>query len=133
MTPHPLILITGTILSSWKGHEGEILQLVAADDGTLVSSSLDQTISAWHSSDGSLKCNIQGPTEPVHCLSVYKDQVISSTTANRLGSHSLSDFSFSCTKLRSDSFKGIVTTMALVPLNKLVLLGADNGSITLFC
>uniref|UniRef100_A0A8D9AX21 WD repeat-containing protein 81 n=1 Tax=Cacopsylla melanoneura TaxID=428564 RepID=A0A8D9AX21_9HEMI len=128
-----LDLRTGTVLASWKGHEGEILQLVAADDGTLVSSSLDQTISAWHSNDGSLKCNIQGPTEPVHCLSVYKDQVISSTTANRLGSHSLSDYSFSCTKLRSDSFKGIVTTMALVPLNKLVLLGADNGNITLFC
>ncbi|KAI5730047.1 hypothetical protein M8J76_009407 [Diaphorina citri] len=117
-----LDLRTGTSLASWKGHEGEILQLVTADDGTLISSSLDQTISAWHTNDGSLKCNIQGPTEPVHCLSVYKDQIISSTTANRLGSHSLTDLSFSCTKLRSDSFKGIVTTMTLVPLNKLLLL-----------
>ncbi|XP_026684094.1 WD repeat-containing protein 81-like, partial [Diaphorina citri] len=61
-----LDLRTGTSLASWKGHEGEILQLVTADDGTLISSSLDQTISAWHTNDGSLKCNIQGPTEPVH-------------------------------------------------------------------
>ena len=50
---------TGMVAASWKGHEGEILQLVAANDNTLVSSSLDQTVSAWSATDGKLNFHMK--------------------------------------------------------------------------
>jgi len=85
------------------------------------------------------KCSLyfvfRGPTEPVHCLSGYDSELISGTTANRIGVHTAVDInaSFSSTRLRSDTFKGVLTAMAVLPLNRLLLLGADTGNISLLC
>ncbi|KAK4874618.1 hypothetical protein RN001_013978 [Aquatica leii] len=126
---------TGLVISTWRAHESEVLQLVAYGENTLISSSLDQVISAWNVQDGRLKFHMRGATEPVHCLNIYNNELISGTTANRIGVHTSihSDASFSSTKLRSDAFKGLLTSMAILPLNRLLLLGADNGNITLLC
>ncbi|XP_054269421.1 WD repeat-containing protein 81-like [Macrosteles quadrilineatus] len=128
-------LRTGMILAAWRGHDGEVLQLVAASDTTLVSSSLDQAVSVWNPSEGKLKFNIKGPTEPVHCVDLYGGQLVSGTTANRVGVHSSLDpaATFSSSRLRSDSFRGVLTTLQVLPLNRLLLLGADTGNITLIC
>lgn len=77
----------------------------------------------------------RGATEPIHCLSVYNSELISGSTANRIGVHTSvdADASFSSTKLRSDTFKGVLTSMAILPLNRLLLLGADSGNISLLC
>lgn len=71
--------------------------------------------------------------EPVHCLTQYEEEIISGTTANRIGVHTNinNDTSFSSTKLKSDVFKGVLTTIAVLPLNHSLLLGADTGYITL--
>ena len=68
-------------------------------------------------------------------MAVYEQQLISGTTANRIGVHSVVDATaqYSFSKLRYDAFKGVLTTMALLPLNRLLLLGADNGNINLIC
>ncbi|XP_046665135.1 WD repeat-containing protein 81 isoform X2 [Homalodisca vitripennis] len=128
-------LRTGTMLAAWKGHDGEVLQLVAVNDQTIISSSLDQAVSVWNALDGKLKFNIKGSTEPVHCLDLYGGELISGTTANRIGVHTSIDPSatFSSTRLRSDSFRGVLTTLQVLPLNRLLLLGADTGAITLIC
>ncbi|KAJ8680450.1 hypothetical protein QAD02_016237 [Eretmocerus hayati] len=126
---------TGLIIASWKGHECEILQLKAVNETTIISSSLDQTIAVWSAVDGKLKFHLKGVTEPVHCLAVFEQQLVSGTTANRIGVHPAlgkSD-SYSFSKLRQDAFKGMLTTMALLPLNRLLILGADNGNINLIC
>lgn len=77
----------------------------------------------------------RGPVEPVHCLAQHEHELISGTTANRIGVHTdiSNEASFSSIKLRSDTFKGVLTTLAVLPLNKLLLLGADTGYITLLC
>lgn len=66
---------------------------------------------------------------------MYKHQVITATTGNKIGVHSSPNDqgSFTSMKLRSDTFKGVLTSMAVLPLNRMLLLGADNGSIQLFC
>ncbi|KAH0540867.1 WD repeat-containing protein 81 isoform X1 [Cotesia glomerata] len=126
---------TGLIIASWKGHECEILQLEAVNETTIVSSSLDQTIAVWSAVDGKLKFHLKGATEPVHCMVLYEQQLISGTTANRIGVHAAVDNTavFSSSKLKSDAFKGVLTTMTVLPLNRLLLLGSDNGGITLLC
>lgn len=50
---------TGMVLASWKGHEAEVLQLSAINDNILLSSSLDQTVSAWNVSDGKFKFHMK--------------------------------------------------------------------------
>lgn len=126
---------TGHLLSTWKPHEGEVLCMRWHRNGTFISSALDQTVSVWSIDDTKLKFTLRGPTEPVHLISLYGDEVITGTTANRIGVHtSISPTaSFSSTRLRSDTFRGVLTTMAVLPLNRLMLLGADNGTIRLLC
>ncbi|KZC07325.1 WD repeat-containing protein 81 [Dufourea novaeangliae] len=126
---------TGLIIASWKGHECEILQLETINETTIVSSSLDETIAVWSAVDGKLKFHMKGATEPVHCMSTYEQELVIGTTANRVGVFTSIETAaaFSSSKLKSDTFKGLLTTMAILPLNRLLLLGADNGGITLIC
>ncbi|XP_018373789.1 PREDICTED: WD repeat-containing protein 81 isoform X2 [Trachymyrmex cornetzi] len=126
---------TGLIIASWKGHECEILQLEAINETTIVSSSLDQTIAVWSAIDGKLKFHMKGATEPVHCMAMHEQALVIGTTANRIGVYTAVETtaSLSSSKLRSDAFKGILTALAVLPLNRLLLLGADNGGIILLC
>ncbi|XP_072382796.1 WD repeat-containing protein 81 [Diabrotica undecimpunctata] len=126
---------TGFIIANWRAHESEVLQLQVYDKETLVSSSLDQTTSVWNVLDGRLKFHMRGTTEPVHCLSIHNNELISGTTGNRIGVHTSITFeaSFSNNKLRGDSFRGLLTSMDYLPLNRLLLLGADTGNINLLC
>ena len=78
---------------------------------------------------------LKGPTEPVHLLQLYQDQVISATTGNRIGHHTYvsKDSVYTSYRLRGDSLRGIVTAMEIMPLNRMMLLGADGGNIRLLC
>ncbi|KAL1491952.1 hypothetical protein ABEB36_012467 [Hypothenemus hampei] len=119
-----------------RAHESEILQIVVVDNDTLVSSGLDQNVNVWNVHDGKLTTQHTGATEPFHCLHFYEYQeLISGTTANRIGVHSevSPEASYNCTKLQTDTFKGLMTAMGVLPLNQLLLLGSDNGQISLFC
>lgn len=153
---------TGLVMSTWRAHESEVLQLVAYGENNLISSSLDQTISVWNVHDGRFVHHMKyvftlfpffflfyryllmhfnslylprGASEPVHCLNLYNNELISGTTANRIGVHTSVnlDASFYSIKLRQDAFKGLLTSMTILPLNRLLLLGADSGSISLLC
>ncbi|XP_047529568.1 WD repeat-containing protein 81 [Vanessa atalanta] len=126
---------TGATRAAWRAHDGEVLRLAAVDDHRILSSGLDQVTALWRADDGELIAHLKGSTEPVHCLSVYYNELISGTTNNRIGVHTSLDqeASFSSTKLRSDTFKGVLTCMSVLPLNRLLLLGSDNGTISLLC
>jgi WD repeat-containing protein 81 len=132
-------LRTGMLISSWKGHEGEVLQVSAwnspAGAQHLISSSLDQSLSVWSADDGKFKFNFRSSSEPVHCLSITGGELVTATTANRIGVYTslTPSASFSSTKLRSDTFKGVLTSLALAPLNRMMLLGSDSGMVSVFC
>ncbi|XP_064489636.1 WD repeat-containing protein 81-like isoform X2 [Ornithodoros turicata] len=126
---------TGFMLGSWVAHDGEVLQTKAFSDKYFVSSSLDNSVAVWAAEDAKPHSHLKGATEPVTCLNLSQGEVISGTTANKINIHSSIDqrASFTTTKLRSDTFRGILSSMAVLPLNRLLLLGSDNGSITLHC
>ena len=77
----------------------------------------------------------RGPTEPVHLLRLFGSEIISGTTANRIGVHSgvSSSANFSSTRLRSETVKGVLTSMKILPLNRQLLIGTDHGAIHLLC
>ncbi|XP_069116265.1 WD repeat-containing protein 81-like isoform X2 [Argopecten irradians] len=130
-----LDLRTGIMMKSWKGHEGDILQMKAYNKTTFLTSSFDQTMKIWNTEDTKdLPC-LKGQSEPVHCMSLYKNQIITGTTGNKIGVHASieNQASFTVTKLKTDTFKGVLTSMAILPMNRTVLLGADNGSVRLLC
>ncbi|XP_066279780.1 WD repeat-containing protein 81-like [Branchiostoma lanceolatum] len=124
---------TGTIIKMWRAHEGEILQMKPYDNNSFISSSVDHNIVLWRGFDGKATCLFKGHSEPAHALCLYNNQVISSTASNKIGIHSAlnSKASFTLTKLRSEAFKGVMTAAAVLPLNRLLLLASDSGSIRL--
>ncbi|KAL1485747.1 hypothetical protein MTO96_031770 [Rhipicephalus appendiculatus] len=126
---------TGFMLGSWVAHDGEILQTKAFNDAYFISSSLDHSISVWNAVDTKLHHNLKGATEPVTCLGIHNAGVVSGTTANKINVHTTIDekAAFTSTKLRSETFRGVIASMAVLPLNRLLLLGVDNGSISLLC
>ncbi|XP_037033501.1 WD repeat-containing protein 81 [Bradysia coprophila] len=124
--------LSGIILASWSYH-GELLQLVLTNE-TLISTSLDHSICVWKI-DGKLLFQLKSPAEPVHCLLKNEKELVFATPNNRIGVYPAieSGSSYSITKLRSENFKGVVTSISLQPLNRTLLIGGDNGVITLFC
>ncbi|XP_059618157.1 WD repeat-containing protein 81 [Phlebotomus argentipes] len=126
---------TGMILATWRPHDGELLQLAAPNDHQVISSSLDHSISVWSAHDGSLQFHLKNPAEPTHCLFYNSPELISGTPANKICVYSgiQPETSFLVTKLRSDTLKGVLTSLVALPLNRMLLVGSDSGNITLIC
>ncbi|GAB0095291.1 WD repeat-containing protein 81 [Sergentomyia squamirostris] len=126
---------TGMVMATWRPHDGELLQLAAPDDHQLISSSLDHSIAVWNAHDGSLLFHLKNPAEPTHCLYYSNPGMISGTPANKICVYSSiePDVSFFVTKLRSDTLKGVLTSLVALPLNRMLLVGSDSGNITLMC
>ena len=79
--------------------------------------------------------------EPVPFLSVTDSQLITATSSNKIGVHNNIDKSgtqnqqvtFTLNKLQPDKFKGVLSSLTYLPLNRLLLLGSDTGDLKLFC
>ena len=127
---------TGRLKNGFKAHDGEVLTLTAVSGQHFVSTSLDQTASGWRWEDGRLAANLRAPPEPVHCVAAHQaTEVIMGSTANRVTVQKAVDTEASATvsKLRAELLRGHLTSLAVLPLNKLLLLGTDQGTVHLVC
>jgi len=130
-----LDLRSGRLKTGFKAHDGEVITLTNVDKKHFVSTSLDQTASGWRWEDGRLCASLRAPPEPLHCVRAHSGEVITGSTANRVTVHSevATDAVVNVSKLRSDILKGNLMQLAVLPLNKMLLLATDTGHIHLVC
>ncbi|CAL8346441.1 unnamed protein product [Arctogadus glacialis] len=126
---------TGLILRGWPAHEGDILQMKAAEGNLVISSSADHSLTVWRDLEQKPLRQYKSPSEPVHAFDLYGSELVTGTVANKIGVYSMADISLSpvsSTKLSSENFRGTLTSLAVLPTKRLLLLGSENGAIRLF-
>ncbi|KAJ3591325.1 hypothetical protein NHX12_009271 [Muraenolepis orangiensis] len=126
---------TGLILRGWPAHEGDILQMKAAEGNLVISSSADHSLTVWKDLEPKPLRQYKSPSEPVHAFDLYGSELVTGTVANKIGVYSMADISLSpvsSTKLSSENFRGTLTSLSVLPTKRLLLLGSENGAIRLF-
>ncbi|KAG6928570.1 WD repeat domain 81 [Chelydra serpentina] len=125
---------TGLILRGWPAHEGDILQIKAAEGSVLISSSSDHSLTVWKELEQKPLHQYKSASDPIHAFDLYGSEVVTGTVANKIGVYSMLESSAlptSTTKLSSENFRGTLTSLAVLPTKCHLLLGSDNGVIRL--
>lgn len=123
---------TGLVLRGWPAHEGDILQIKAVEGSLLVSSSSDHSLTVWKELEPKPTHHYKSASDPIHTFDLYGSEVVTGTVANKIGVCSLLEPpSQATTKLSSENFRGTLTSLALLPTKRHLLLGSDNGVIRL--
>ncbi|XP_074119957.1 WD repeat-containing protein 81 isoform X2 [Sminthopsis crassicaudata] len=123
---------TGLVLRGWPAHEGDILQIKAVEGSTLISSSSDHSLTVWKELEQKPTHHYKSPSDPIHTFDLYGSEVVTGTVANKIGVCSLTEpASQATTKLSSENFRGTLTSLAVLPTKRHLLLGSDNGAIRL--
>ncbi|XP_048586310.1 WD repeat-containing protein 81 isoform X1 [Nematostella vectensis] len=125
----------GLLRSQRRAHTSDVLQVRALSSNSLVTSSVDQGLSMWKD-DGQRLKSLKGHVDPLHLLIVLKNDVISASSTNRIGLHQTGEgyddeLPYTSYKLPVEVFRGNITSLGYLPLNRLLLLGSDTGNITL--
>ncbi|KAG8450775.1 hypothetical protein GDO86_003152 [Hymenochirus boettgeri] len=125
---------TGLVLRGWPAHEGDILQMKASEGNILVSSSSDHSLTVWKELEQKPLHQFKSNSDPIHVFDLYGSEIVTGTVANKIGIYSLLDSSSlpnSTTKLSTENFRGTLTSLAVLPNKRLLLLGSDNGVVRL--
>lgn len=124
----------GLLRSHRRAHTSEIYQVKAFSNTSFVTSSVDSSLSLWKD-DGMRIWNIKGPSDPLPSILVLQDQVISAHMGGKIGVYNFqephAEVPYFTYKLSSDVFRGVITCLGYLPLNKLLLIGSDTGNIVL--
>lgn len=106
--------------------------LQAVEGSMLVSSSSDHSLTVWKELEQKPTHHYKSASDPVHTFDLYGSEVVTGTVANKIGVCSLLEPpSQATTKLSSENFRGTLTSLALLPTKRHLLLGSDNGIIRL--
>lgn len=130
---------TGWIIETYKSHDNEIVQSKFYAPSQLVCTYQDGSIGLYTVKEKiSSKNFLKAYSEPIVCLSTTENQLITSTSSNKIGIHSnvndpTSQINFALNKLQPEYFKGFITSQTYLKLNRLLLIGSDYGDIRVIC
>lgn len=129
----------GNKLSIKPAHENDISAMASVSEKRYLTASSDQTVSLWE--NGQAVTTYRSFNEPVHTLEVFNDEIISGSVSNRIYVHTLPGQTDAVTstvdkakvisKLRNDTFRGVLSTFCVLPLKRQLVLASDTGSIKL--
>lgn len=106
----------------------------AAEGNLVISSSTDYTLTVWKDLEHKPLRQYKSQSDPIHAFDLYGSEIVTGTVANKIGVYSMADISHSpvsSTKLSSENFRGTLTSLAVLPTKRLLLLGSENGAIRL--
>lgn len=129
----------GNKLSIKPAHENDISAMVAVSQKKYLTASSDQTVSLWD--NGQALTTYKSFHEPVHTMKVFNDEIISGSVGNKIYVHALPSQPENVTstvdkpkvfsKLRNDTFRGVLSAFCILPLKRQLVLASDTGSIKL--
>ncbi|XP_072320447.1 WD repeat-containing protein 81 [Eucyclogobius newberryi] len=125
---------TGLVLKGWPAQEGDILQMKAGEGNLIISSSTDYTLTVWKDLENKPLRQYKLQSDHIHAFDIYGSEIVTGTVSNKIGVYSMADISLSpisSTKLSSENFRGTLTSLAVLPTKRLLLLGSENGAIRL--
>uniref|UniRef100_A0A3B4AAN4 Uncharacterized protein n=1 Tax=Periophthalmus magnuspinnatus TaxID=409849 RepID=A0A3B4AAN4_9GOBI len=125
---------TGLVLKGWPAHDGDVLQMKAAEGNLIISSSTDYSLTVWKDLENKPLRQYKSQSDHVHAFDIYGSEIVTGTLSNKIGVYSMADISLSpisSTKLSSENFRGTLTSLAVLPTKRLLLLGSENGAIRL--
>lgn len=112
--------------------EALVFPCQAVEGSVLVSSSSDHSLTVWKELEQKPTHHYKSASDPIHTFDLYGSEVVTGTVANKIGICSLLEPpSQATTKLSSENFRGTLTSLALLPTKRHLLLGSDNGVVRL--
>lgn len=111
-----------------------LLLLQAAEGNLVISSSSDYTLTVWKDLEHKPLRQYKSQSDPIHAFDLYGSELVTGTVANKISVYSMGDISaspVSAMKLSSENFRGTLTSLAVLPTKRLLLLGSENGAIRL--
>ncbi|XP_055344163.1 LOW QUALITY PROTEIN: WD repeat-containing protein 81-like [Paramacrobiotus metropolitanus] len=134
---------TGMMSATWKAHDSDIFQLLALSPTRLVSVASDNVVCVWdltREPDERLVHKIAAFSEPLLQCGLaqrgHTADLVALLAGNRLGV--VGDVlrggtSLVTTKIRADVFKGNCVGLALLPMNRQLLVAGESGATLLLC
>ncbi|KAL6626248.1 hypothetical protein ACP70R_029974 [Stipagrostis hirtigluma subsp. patula] len=132
---------SGSIIAAWRAHDGHITKLAAPDDHLIVSSSLDRTLRVWDLRGNlATQSNIfRSHSEGISSFSVWGQDVVS-ISRNKIALTSLwrpaSEIGheqlvlqnlYSADRGVKHKNLSVLSTIAVLPLSRLFLVGTEDG------
>ncbi|KAL5564623.1 hypothetical protein UlMin_027787 [Ulmus minor] len=138
---------SGSIIASWKAHDGYVTKLAAPEDHLLVSSSLDRTLRIWdlrRNWKPSEPTIFRGHSDGISSFSVWGQDVIS-ISRNKIGVSSLSKFGeeegsrhgIIAQKLymadQGTRNVSVLSSISILPFSRLFVVGTEDGNLRICC
>ncbi|GES77577.1 WD repeat-containing protein 81 [Rhizophagus clarus] len=124
---------TGTLVSSWKASDTDIIHLKFYANNRLVScASTDHVIYIWNTDNGCLINTIKVNSDII-ALNMYKDEIITINNNNIITFSPLNEnFQTYSSKFKSSTIKSSITCLEILPINQLLILGCLEGDLFLY-
>ncbi|GJJ78952.1 WD repeat-containing protein 81 [Entomortierella parvispora] len=124
---------TGTLVGQWRASDSEITQMKFYTNDILITSApADHMVCIWNVKTSTLIKSIRGTSEIIS-LEIYKDEIITMHHNNSISFTPINDDSLAYTsKFKSSAIRSSISSIGILPMNQLLVLGCNEGDLYLY-